>query len=171
MAHSTHRRLARRTLLAAALVPFALAVAAPAATAAAPRCGVSSLLGELRHPTAGAGSRFVTLVLTNVTRRTCTLVGYPGMQLLGPTNLPLPTHVVRDRSRTPHRVTLHPGASARSSLRFRGIAGPGEPQGGACEPTPARVEVTPPDATRHLVLPWRLGPVCEHGAIDVRPMR
>jgi Protein of unknown function (DUF4232) len=166
------RRTMRRAVLAVALAACPLVAAATTASAASvPRCGVSSLLGELRNPTAGLGSRFVTLVLTNVTRHRCSLAGYPGLRLLGPVNLPIATHVVRDHSVAPHTVVLNPGASARSTLRFGAIPGPGEPQSGACEPKPARVQVTPPHATGHLVLPWRLGSVCEHGTIDVRPVR
>ena len=166
MTHPVRRPL----LLALALAALTAGLASgPAAAATPPRCGVSSLLGELRNPTAGLGSRFVTLVLTNVTRHRCSLRGYPGMQLLNAVNLPIVTHVVRIAA-TPHTVVLNPGASARSSLRFGAIPGPGEPQSGACEPKPARVEVTPPNAAGHLVLPWRLGSVCEHGTIDAKPV-
>jgi Domain of unknown function (DUF4232) len=168
------RRRAPFVALALVLV-LALAAASAAFSHArvvtTPRCGVLSLMGELRSPTAGAGQRFVTLVLTNVTRHTCTLLGYPGLRLLDARNRPLPTHVVRDRSRTPRVVRLTPGDSARSDLRWSAIPGPGEPQRGRCEPRPARVAVRPPGVAQRLVLPWRLGSVCEHGTIDVRPLR
>ncbi|MBS1868483.1 MAG: DUF4232 domain-containing protein [Actinobacteria bacterium] len=175
MSHPRPTRRARRGAVALALVALAavLLIAPTAAPASAPpRCGTFSLLGELTHPTAGAGSRFVTLVLTNVTRRSCTLRGYPGLRLLGPTNLPLPTRVVHVRvAGGPRRVVLAPGASARSDLRFSAFAHAGEPATGACEPNPARVRVAPPGGAHPFVIPWRLGPVCGHGEIDVKPLR
>lgn len=171
-----HHHLSRRMAIAAGMAAVALAIPAPiaaaprAAAAAPPRCGVLDLMGELRHPTAGAGQRFVTLVLTNVTRRTCALRGYPGLRLLDRRNNPLPTRVVPDRSRRPHLLVLAPGDTARSDLRWGAIPGPTEQHAGPCEPNPARIAVRPPHAARRLVLPWRLGPVCERGRIEVRPL-
>lgn len=165
-----------RPLLVAALVAATLA-AAPAlgasshpAAATPPRCDVLSLMGELRHPTAGAGQRFLTLVLTNVTRQTCTLRGYPGLRLLDRRNLPLPTRVVRVRGAT-RLLVLAPGDTARTDLRWSAISGPTEQHPGPCEPTAARIAVRPPQAAHRLVLPWHYGPVCERGRIEVRPLR
>lgn len=169
MLRPTHRRLITTAALTLALAA-ALPAAAPAASARAPpRCTVSHLLGELTRPQAGAGQRSVTLVLTNATRRTCSLGGYPGGLLLGARNHPLPTNVVR-KPASPRTIVLAPGKSATSTLQWGAIAGTGDRQTGRCQPTPARIEITPPNATGHLVLPWRLGPVCERGRIVVTPM-
>jgi hypothetical protein len=165
------RPIPRRIVLAIAAAALAVAAALPVtASAATPRCTVASLLGELRSPTAGAGQRQAKLILTNVTRRTCTLGGYPGGQLLGARNRDLPTNVVRNTARRAGIVTLAPGDSAQTTLQWGAIAGTGDRQTGECEPTPARIEVTPPNASGHLVLPWRNGPVCERGRIVVNPM-
>ncbi|HXE44587.1 MAG TPA: DUF4232 domain-containing protein [Conexibacter sp.] len=158
--------------LALAVLGGALALPAAAPARAPPTCGTFSLLGELRNAQGAAGSRLVTLVLTNVTRQTCSLRGYPGLRLLGPTNAPLPTRVVHVAvAGGPRTVVLTPGASARSDLRFSAVPHPGEPTSGACEPTPARVRVAPPGGAHPFVIPWRLGPVCGHGAIDAKPLR
>jgi hypothetical protein len=154
--------------VAATAATVLLPAAAPARTA--PRCTASMLLGELRRPSAGAGQRFAKLLLTNVTRRTCSLGAFIGAQLLGARNDPLPTNVVRDRSRRAGIVTLTPGQSATTILHWGAITGTGDRQTGACEPTPARIEITPPNATGHLVLPFRNGPVCERGKIVVTPL-
>ncbi len=167
------RPIPRRVVLATAVAALAaLTVALPSAASArtAPRCTVSSLLGELRRPGAGAGQRFAKLLLTNVTRRTCTLGGFIGAQLLGARNNPLPTHVVRDTSRRAGVVTLTPGQSATTILHWGVITGTGDRQTGECQPTPARIEITPPNASGHLVLPWRNGPVCQRGQIVVTPV-
>lgn len=165
-------RIPRRLVLMSAVAALAATVALPAAAhaRAAPRCTVSSLLGELRRPGAGAGQRFAKLLLTNVTRRSCTLGGFIGAQLLGARNNPLPTHVVRDTSSRARVVTLTPGQSATTILHWGVITGTGDRQTGACQPTPARIEITPPNATGHLVLPWRNGPVCQRGQIVVTPV-
>ena len=157
----------------AAARPTATAAAGPAALAAAtpPRCTVAQLRGSLTHLTAGAGSRFATLVLRNTSRRPCSLFGYPGALLLSRSGRALPTRVLRDRSRRPRTVVVRPRGRAVSQWRWGAIPGPREPARGRCEPLPRRIEVTPPNATRQLVLPWRSGPVCEHGTITVRPMR
>lgn len=166
------RTVPRRLVLAAAVAALALAAAAlPAASSAAtPRCTVSSLLGELRSPSAGAGQRQAKLVLTNVTRKTCSLGGYIGAQLLGARNRDLPTDVVRNTSRRAGTVVLDAGESAATTLQWGVVAGTGDRQSGECQPTPARIEITPPNATGHLVLPWRNGPVCEQGRIVVTPL-
>ncbi len=127
------------------------------------------LLAELRAPGAGAGQRYAKLLLTNVTRRSCSLRGYPGGQLLGARNRALPTNVVRDSGRV-RTVVLRPGQSAKTTLHWSVIPGTGDRTHGECQPTPARIEITPPNARQHLVRPWRNGPVCERGTIDVKPM-
>jgi uncharacterized protein DUF4232 len=165
-------RPTRRLLLALAVAGLSALTAVPAAAPArtVTRCTVPMLLGKLRRPSAGAGQRYARLLLTNVTRRTCSLGGYIGAQLLDARNDPLPTRVVRDTSRGAHTVTLAPGKSATTVLHWSAVAGSGDRQTGTCQPTPARIEVTPPNATRHLVLRWRGGPVCERGRIVVTPL-
>lgn len=171
---TTRRRIRRRALpsfLAAVVALAGSAALLPgAASAATPRCTVAKLSAELRRPSAGAGQRGLTLVLTNASRSSCSLFGYPGAQLLSARNQDVPTNVVRQRARV-RTVVLRPGAGATTTLQWSSVAGPGEPVTGRCEPNPARVEITPPNATQHFVLPWRYGPVCERGEITVRPMR
>ncbi|ADB53817.1 DUF4232 domain-containing protein [Conexibacter woesei] len=164
------RRTVLPTLAAAVAAAGVTALLPGSAVAATPRCAVDQLDGAFKNASAGAGSRTATLVLTNTSRSRCSLFGYPGAQLLNARNRDLPTNIVRDRSRSPKTVVLAPGGRAVSQWRWGAIAGSGEPQNRACEPNPARIEVTPPNATRFLVLPWKMGPVCEKGEITVRPM-
>lgn len=167
----TRRMLVLGTTAAALLAAGGGALPGTAsAVTPVPRCTVSMLLGELRAPSPGAGQRVAKLLLTNVTRRTCALGGYPGAQLLGARNRDLPTNVVRNRARRAGTVVLAPGESATTTLQWSVIAGTGDRQTGACQPTPARIEITPPNAAGHLVLPWRNGPVCEQGRIVVNPL-
>ena len=165
-------RPTRRFLLALTVASLAALAAVPAAAPArtASRCTVPMLLGKLRRPSAGAGQRYARLLLTNVTRRTCSLGGFIGAQLLDARNDSLPTRVVRDTRRRARTVTLAPGQSATTVLHWGAVAGTGDRQTGTCQPAPARIEITPPNATRHLVLPWRNGPVCQRGRIVVTPL-
>ncbi|MDO8184107.1 DUF4232 domain-containing protein [Conexibacter sp. JD483] len=147
-----------------ALIPSAASAATPA------RCTVPQLAGSLKAGSPGAGQRYATLRLRNKSSRACSLFGYPGGQLLAKSGADIPTNIVRDRSRTPRTIVLRPGASAKTLLHWGAVAGTGDSQSGRCQPNPARFEVTPPNATNHLVLRWSLGPVCEKGRIVVQPM-
>src|SRR5207249_3912096 len=145
-------------------------VAASGASTIVPRCHTRDLAAALKRGSPGAGQRYATLRLRNRSGHRCTVFGYIGAQLVGAHRRPLPTNVVRDRTRTPRRVTLAPGHSAATLLHWGAIPGPGEPQRGQCEPTPRRIRITPPDETTQLTVRWRYGPVCQHGRIDVRPL-
>jgi len=170
--HRPHhpRRAARAAVAGLAAAACVGAVAVPTANAATPRCTVPHLKGSFKNASAGAGSRFITLALKNTSSKSCSLFGYPGAQLLSKSGKDIPTNVVRDRSRTTKTIVLAPGQSGLSQWRWGAIPGRGEPVSGKCEPTPSKIEVTPPNATSHLVLPWKGGSVCEHGQITVRPM-
>ncbi len=140
------------------------ASASASTTAKAPPSTATSATGT---PSAGAaGNRYSVLVLTNTSRRTCTLYGYGGIQLAGPDRRPVPTVQRRDPAHPPSLVRLAPGGSASTLLHWTAIAGPDEPVIGPCEPTPTMLLVIPPDETTQLVVPWRFGPACGHGAID-----
>ncbi|HEY6317076.1 MAG TPA: DUF4232 domain-containing protein [Acidimicrobiia bacterium] len=134
----------------------------------APSCQTSQLQAALEMPDAGAGQRYVTLVLTN-TGATCQLTGYVGLQLLAAGGAPIPTLVAPDTGRLVP-VTLAPGGTASTPLHWAGIPLSDEAQTGPCEPQPTQVEITPPDQTQSLTTAWTLDPVCGHGRIDVSPL-
>lgn len=161
-----------RTAAALLAASTCLALLSPTvASAATPaRCAVPQLSGSLKAGSPGAGQRFATLTLKNRSSKRCSLFGYPGGQLLSASGADIPTNVVRDHSRTPKTVVLNPGRSASTLLQWGAIAGSGDAQRGRCQPNPARIEVTPPNATNHLVLRWTFGSVCQRGRIVVRPM-
>ena len=150
---------------------IAAVLAARAASAVLPRCHTADLAATLKRGSPGAGQRYATVVLRNRSAHRCTVFGYVGAQLVDVRGRPLPTRIVRDRTRAPRRVTLAPGRSATSLLHWSAIAGPGEPQRAPCEPPPRTIRITPPDETTQLTMRWRFGPVCERGRIDVRPLR
>jgi hypothetical protein len=141
---------------------------APART---PRCGSNDLSGAFAFApgSAGAGTVVYTIRLTNTTTHACTLFGHPGLLLLGASNTPLPTHVQWNSMVATTRVTLAPHRSASASARFSPHnPGPGDAQSGNCQPTAARIKITPPDEKTQLVA--TVTPptsVCERGALSV----
>jgi hypothetical protein len=59
------------------------------------------------------------LILTNAGNEPCTLQGYPNVVLVGPDHQPDgPAFQLRREAGVPQRLTLAPGASARSVLTF-----------------------------------------------------
>jgi len=114
----------------------------------------------------GAGQRYATLVLTDSGGVACTVFGFGGLGLVGPSGDPLPTRQVRVRDPAPTVVTLRPGGTVTSELHWGAVAGPGDEQSGDCQPEPATLQVIPPDETQALSVPWGQGPVCEGGTIE-----
>ncbi|HEV3172754.1 MAG TPA: DUF4232 domain-containing protein [Actinocrinis sp.] len=136
-----------------------------------PRCHTTDLTASFTvvKGSAGAGNIVYNIDLKNTSSQPCTVYGYPGMLLLDAKHAPLPTNVQRSTIVAKTYVTLIPNGDASASARFSpDIPGPGEPTSGACEPTAAFTEITPPDETTQLVT--AVGPptsVCEHGGMQV----
>jgi hypothetical protein len=131
-------------------------------------CRTADLSDRIKAGSPGAGQRYATVVLTNVSARTCTIKGYGGLALLGAPGQGVPTDLRRVGTSGPTRVDLHPGGSARSLLHWTVVQASDE-QGSVCQPTAVTAVLTPPDQTTAALVPWRLGPVCQHGRIDQNP--
>lgn len=140
-------------------------------SSAVPRCHTSDLTGSFTvvQGSAGAGNIVYNIDLKNTSSHPCTVYGYPGMLLLDAQHKPLPTNVQRSSIVAKTYVTLIPNGDASASARFSpDIPGPGEPASGACEPTAAFTEITPPDETTQLVTAVNPATsVCEHGSMQV----
>jgi hypothetical protein len=112
--------------------------------AAAPLCGTDSLrlsTGPYGAPGDDTQMHFA-VILTNISPQSCTLQGYPGVDLVGPDG---PTYNLPRQSGDPQPLTLAPGMSASSRLTFLPT-----PNGWV----PATIVVTPPDSTTQLQAPW-----------------
>jgi hypothetical protein len=109
-------------------------------------------------------------VLTNTSASSCTTFGYVGLLLLGASDTPLPTHVVRVPG-SQGAITLAPGASASAVTRFSpDIPGPGDSQSGTCQPVAQGTEITPPNDTHFVIAPGLDSSVCSLGTIDLNPL-
>lgn len=137
----------------------------------APACQTAQLHGSFGTLDAGAGQRYVPLVLTNIARNPCSLSGYPSVQLVGVGGQPIPTDVVRIDTGSVTRVTVSPGHRVSSVLHWIGIPLSDEAQTGPCEATPSHADITPPGDATPLSIAWSFDAVCGHGQIDTRPLR
>ena len=154
----------------AATTPVAVVPPPSSAPVVTPRCHTGDVSATLRALSSGAGQRYAALVLTNSSGHLCQVYGYVGMLLLDGNRQPLPTNVVRSAPPAPQVVTLMPGQAAFSQLHWTVVPGTGDAQSVQCEPQPVFVEVTPPDETTQLVIPWNMEVVCLRGRIDVTPL-
>jgi len=117
------------------------------------RCHTSELRAAVGANNPGAGQENFPIVLTNGSRRTCTLRGYPGAAFVDASGKQLGPDPRRS-SGTPTTVRLAPGQSAWSGLTFS------NPEiSGARTATPASLVVTPPDERDSLKVRWTQGKV------------
>ncbi|MDQ6946715.1 MAG: DUF4232 domain-containing protein [Actinomycetota bacterium] len=117
------------------------------------RCLTSELAATDDGGQGAGGTYFGRVVFRNISQRICHLEGFPGLLRLDGTGQPRPTTVTRRG--TKRLVTLAPGAYASFAYST-----PNAPIGNAdiC-PTPARLEVTPPDAYDNVVVTEHM-PAC-----------
>jgi hypothetical protein len=135
---------------------------------AAQRCHTSDLTGHVEGVDGGAGQRYAALGLTNRTSTSCTVKGYPGLQLVDTQGSARPTTVRRDTAVTPKLLVVKPGRTVWALLHWTVVPADDE-AAGHCAPDPAALRVIPPDETTQLTMAFRLGAVCQHGEIFVDP--
>jgi len=142
-------------LLPAAALASSGSGAAASAPAAAHRCYASELTVWLGSPGSGAaGSTYYDLELSNTSKSTCTLFGYPGVsahnfarQLGSPAG--------RDHSRPSRLVTLLPGGTTHVILQITDV---GNYPPSVCKPTSAQLlRVYAPGAFSAITMPFQGG--------------
>jgi uncharacterized protein DUF4232 len=89
-------------------------------SAAANGCSAHDLTGTFQvvQGSAGAGNIVYTLKVTNASQQPCTVSGVPAIDFLTSGGTALPSHVNPSGTNTAVLVTLQPGASATSQVRF-----------------------------------------------------
>ena len=136
-----------------------------AGQAVAKGCLAGQLAVEIGPANGAAGSVGYTNAFKNVSGSTCSLYGYPGLQMLNASGQPIPTDVIRATSVTvpyvPEKlVTLAPGAKADFDMGFAAATGYENAQ---C-PTSTRVEFTAPNDFQSLTVALAIRP---YGGGDV----
>jgi hypothetical protein len=108
--------------------------------------------GQLRVSYGGGqgagGSYYDVIVFRNISASTCTLFGFPGVQLTDGQSHRVPTYQQRDPM-TPHLVVLGPGAVASTTIS----GGDSGPNGGAtpCKPSGGVLVIAPGQRQQTLV--------------------
>jgi hypothetical protein len=121
----------------------------------------------------GAGTLEVPITFTNTGSTTCSLFGYPGMQLKNSAGTNIPTTVVRGgvtfgtpaANASPSRVTLGKGQQAQFTVHYSDVPVGNET---SC-PTSASALVTPPNDYSQLTVALQIGP-CNNGTVHVSPV-
>ena len=119
----------------------------------APRCAPGNTVVWLAlSADSGAGSTFVTLEMTNLSRHTCTLYGFPGVSTVDLAGRQVGAAATRDRATPARDVRLSPGQTAGAQLR---IAHVGNFPASACRPVQAAgFRVYLPGANRSKLVPF-----------------
>ena len=133
-------------------------------TAAASRCTRGDLTAWLGEPGDGtAGSTYYQLELSNISHRTCTLYGFPGVSALSGGGKQLGTAAKRSAGDPERVVTLAPRATTHVVLQITdtGVYSPS-----ACKPATAlSLRVYPPGAYNSIVVPFSFGACAKHGPV------
>jgi hypothetical protein len=167
----------RRLLLIGFLATLTFVVAVGGSSAASmERCHRNQLRAQLGPGSGAAGSIRFSATFTNTSKSTCSLEGYPGMQMLNKAGTQIRTTVHRGLSGTVthvRTVSLAPGGAARFYMGFADATGY---SGKKC-PASTRVEVTAPNDFSSITVAWHLQPygrTIEHlhcGLISVSPVQ
>jgi len=133
----------------------------------APRCMPANTVVWLAlSADSGAGSTFLTLEMTNLSRRPCTLYGFPGVSAVDLAGRQIGAAAARDRANPAREVRLSPGQTAGAPLRIAHVS---NFPASACRPVQgAGIRAYLPGATRPKLVPFpvracsRTGPVYLH---------
>jgi Domain of unknown function (DUF4232) len=155
------RRLPRGTIAVTAAAALAstvtlagsASIAATGRAAAIPRCPTSGLVIWLGTTGNGAaGSIYYSLYLTNLSRRACTVRGYPSVSAVDLAGRQVGRVATRETGTRPATLTLAPGATATAVLRVTNAA---NYSSSVChEVTAAGLRVYPPGQVASKLVPF-----------------
>lgn len=128
------------------------ASARDAGAAAVPRCATSGLVVWLNGEGSGAaGSFFYKLEFTNLSGRTCTLAGYPGVSAVGLSGRQIGAAARREPGNAARTITLAPEADASATVRVVDVG----VLPASCRPvTAAGLRVYPPGQRIARIVPF-----------------
>lgn len=95
----------------------------------------------------GAGTLNQVLVLTNAGKRTCTLVGFPGVSLVNDNGNQIGSPAERSKSYAEKSLSLKPAATAKATISY---SEQGNFPAGTCKTGATKLRVYPPNDTGYL---------------------
>jgi Protein of unknown function (DUF4232) len=169
--HLTRRVGAAAVAACAAIAIPAVALAAPGGSAASaadtartavPGCSVADLTVWAGVPADGsAGAFHYQLELSNVSRHSCTLFGYPGVSAVGAAGQQKGSAAIRNGSHPATLVTLAPGATSHVELQVTDVTA--YPPS-SCRPVRAEgLRVYPPNDRRAEFVPLSFEACAKYG--------
>jgi hypothetical protein len=148
------------TTTAPATSPASTPASASPAVAGPAACLFNALKVTLGPGNAAAGSQIIPIQFTNVSARTCTLYGFPGVSFTGETYaVQVGPGAVRNHASTEEVVTLDPGAVASALIKI--VNAQNYPAGTCGLTTASGIKVYPPNLTSAVGLPYN-GFACVH---------
>jgi len=128
------------------------AVVPPVDPASTPMCATSQLTASLGGGDAGAGNVYRYLLLTNHSRTTCHLTGFPGLSMLDANGTQIGVPATQERiGYSP--VVLRPGESASDTIH---TANRQTNSSTECLPTSVRLRIYPPGNKASLLFPGQV---------------
>lgn len=124
--------------------------AAPSSTppaVAVVSCTASQLSLAVGAANGTAGTSYVPLVFTNISKTPCSLEGFPGVSLISAAGPTLGQPATRDLNKTIEPIIITPNSKAHTTIS---VPDPGKYPPGACSPQSASVKVYPPNQTAAL---------------------
>lgn len=115
-----------------------------------------TLGNDIEVPNTGTDQHQVTLEFKNKSNAPCTIYGFPGVEVSGPSNGTTHTYDENHRKGTPTHLTLQPGKTATATLTYwkvTGVAEAGCPTGDG-QWVPNQIKTTLPDDTNSFTAPW-----------------
>lgn len=95
----------------------------------------------------GAGTLNQLIVLTNTSKRTCILGGFPGVSLVNDNGNQIGSPAERAKNYTEKKLTLNPGGQAKATVSFEDQGNFGD---GTCKTGVTKLRVYPPNDTGYL---------------------
>ena len=122
---------------------------------------------------------YTDMTFTNTSQSTCTLTGFPKLQMLDGSGKDIPTRSTHEPMQnipgnSREIVRLAPGEKAHFDIRFHNMTG----YANAYCPSSTRVVITPPNDEEGISIPWQIAPYggstiqkLHCGGILVSPLR
>lgn len=159
------KRLAPLTALCALLVTLA-AGGGSSAAGGLPRCATGGLDVWLNtNGNGAAGSTYYELELTNLSKGTCSLRGYPGVSAVNLSGRQLGSPAAREAAKSVGAVTLAPSQTATVQLRI--VDAGNFPSSSCHEVTAAGLRVYPPGQTTSRIVPYPFQACSRTGHVDL----